>query len=370
MKLNLSYFITKHFPARQILIRQEGEVKVVELTTKKQCVMALSAFVCIASLASFGAYNFWQQNRLQLSSGDVVAENQQLRQQIAEAQQQQEQFIAKLSRLEQRQQLTQNVLASLPASLMPQQGIPFEASDTQSASENVDERLATLQQRQYDTFSLLDQAIAKREQLLGAAIARAGLPSTVMDELVAKSEEQVAQGGPLELLDTDEQDTESLSVVDKLLTLNQLESMLAQVPHMLPAADYYISSSFGLRKDPMNGRRAMHKGVDLAAWRNTEIFAPADGTVVRAGRNGGYGRFIEIEHANGFTTRFGHLNKIHVKRGDLVTKGEVIALMGSTGRSTATHLHYEVLHNNKHINPVKITKALTDVFKEQRYTEE
>ncbi|WP_462158794.1 peptidoglycan DD-metalloendopeptidase family protein [Pseudoalteromonas sp. GB56] len=369
MKRVKSYFITKLFPPRQLLIRQSGEVKVVELTTQKQCTVAAGALLCVASLATFGAYNFWQQSQLQVSSGDVVAENQALRLQLVQAQQKQEQFIAQLAKLEQRQQLTQNVLASLPPSLLPSQGVPFEAIDTQSDT-ILDERLVGLEQRQQDTFFLLDQAIAKREQMLAEAISRAGLPETVMAELVAKSEEQVAQGGPLEPLDADELDTETMSVVDKLLTLNQLESMLAQVPHMLPAADYYISSSFGIRKDPINGSRAMHKGVDLAAWRNTEIFAPADGTVVRAGRNGGYGRFIEIEHANGFTTRFGHLNKINVKRGDVVSKGEVIALMGSTGRSTATHLHYEVLHNNKHINPVKITKALTDVFKEQRYTEE
>ncbi|MFY8273085.1 M23 family metallopeptidase [Pseudoalteromonas sp. SSDWG2] len=369
MKRVKSYFVTKLFPARQLLIRQLGEVKVLELSTTKQCGFALGAFVCVASLAAFGGYNFWQQSQLQLSSGDVIAQNNELRLQLEQAQQRHEQFVAQLSKLEQRQQLTHNVLASLPASLMPQQGVPFEASDNQFDS-GVEQRLANLEQRQSNTFFVLDQAIEKREVMLSEAIARASLPQTLMEELVAKSAQQVAQGGPLEPLDADEQDLSSMSVVDKLLTLNQLENMLEQVPHMLPAADYYISSSFGLRKDPINGSRAMHKGVDLAAWRNTEIFAPADGTVVRAGRNGGYGRFIEIEHANGFTTRFGHLNKIKVKRGDMVSKGEVIALMGSTGRSTATHLHYEVLHNNKHINPVKITKALTDVFKEQRYTEE
>ena len=111
----------------------------------------------------------------------------------------------------------------------------------------------------------------------------------------------------------------------------------------------------------MNNRHAYHKGVDLAGWHKTEIFAPADGTVLRAGRNGGYGNFIELQHKNGFVTRFGHLNKINVKKGQTVTKNDVIGLMGSTGRSTGTHLHYEVLLNDKHVNPVKITKALSRV---------
>lgn len=367
MKLTPSYLVTKLFPAKQLLIRQHGEVKVVEMSTTKQCMFALGVLTCIGALASFGAYNFWQQTQLQHTSGDVLAENEQLKHELQQARLAQDELIVKLGHLEQRQQLTQSVLATLPASLMPEQGLPFEAIDVSDS--NIDTRVARLTQGHDNTFTLLDQVIAKREQALSEAIARAGLPQTVMDELLEKSEQAIAQGGPLELILDDQQTDTSMDVVDRLLTLNQLETMLAQVPHVLPAADYYISSSFGLRKDPMNGRRAMHKGVDLAAWRNTEIFAPAEGTVVRAGRNGGYGRFIEIEHANGFSTRFGHLNKIKVKRGDTVTKGQVIALMGSTGRSTATHLHYEVLHNNKHINPVKITKALTDVFKEQRYTE-
>ncbi|WP_462171063.1 M23 family metallopeptidase [Pseudoalteromonas xiamenensis] len=111
----------------------------------------------------------------------------------------------------------------------------------------------------------------------------------------------------------------------------------------------------------MTGQRAFHKGVDLAGWHKTRIFAPADGTVVRAGRNGGYGNFIELQHANGVKTRFGHLHTIKVEKGQQVTKQDVIALMGSTGRSTSTHLHYEVLHNDKHINPIKLTKALSSV---------
>ena len=82
---------------------------------------------------------------------------------------------------------------------------------------------------------------------------------------------------------------------------------------------------------------------------------------MRAGKNGGYGNFIELEHKNGLVTRFGHLNKIKVEKGQTIAKNEVIGLMGSTGRSTSTHLHYEVLLDGKHVNPLKITKALSRV---------
>ena len=100
----------------------------------------------------------------------------------------------------------------------------------------------------------------------------------------------------------------------------------------------------------------------MAGWRNTEIFVPAKGVVKRAGNNGGFGKFIEIQHDNGFVTRYGHLAKIMVKRGEHVQKDQVIGLMGSTGRSTSTHLHYEILHNKKHINPLKLTKAFENVL--------
>jgi len=173
----------------------------------------------------------------------------------------------------------------------------------------------------------------------------------------------IAQGGPFDVFDETNIPGHFLAIVDKLVALNNLENLLTELPNTLPlpAAKYYISSSFGLRKDPMNNRRAFHKGVDLAGWHKTEIFAPADAVVLRAGRNGGYGNFIELEHKNGLVTRFGHLNKIKVKKGQHIAKHDVIGLMGSTGRSTSTHLHYEVLVNGEQVNPLKITKALSRV---------
>ena len=190
----------------------------------------------------------------------------------------------------------------------------------------------------------------------------AGLESA-LEQHLALGAQTTAQGGPLDVFDETKIPGQFLAIVDKLLLLNNLENFLTELPNSLPlpAAKYYISSNFGLRKDPMNNRRAFHKGVDLAGWHKTEIFAPADARVLRAGKNGGYGNFIELEHKNGFVTRFGHLNKIKVKKGQTIAKNEVIGLMGSTGRSTSTHLHYEVLLDGKHVNPLKITKALSRV---------
>ncbi len=120
-----------------------------------------------------------------------------------------------------------------------------------------------------------------------------------------------------------------------------------------PIAKGWLSSYYGIRKDPFNGRPTMHKGVDFAGKENTAIIATASGVVTWASNRYGYGKLIEINHGEGLTTRYGHNKDILVSVGDVVNKGQTIARMGSTGRSTGPHVHYEILRNNKQINPIK-----------------
>lgn len=120
-----------------------------------------------------------------------------------------------------------------------------------------------------------------------------------------------------------------------------------------PILKGWLSSYFGVRKDPFNGRPAMHKGVDFAGKEDAPIIATAAGVVTWASERYGYGNLIEIDHGKGIKTRYGHNKKILVNVGDVVNKGQAIAKMGSTGRSTGPHVHYEILRNNKQIDPVK-----------------
>ena len=120
-----------------------------------------------------------------------------------------------------------------------------------------------------------------------------------------------------------------------------------------PISKGWLSSYFGVRKDPFNGRPAMHKGVDFAGKEDADIIATAAGVVSWSGARYGYGQLIEINHGEGLKTRYGHNKKILVKVGDVVNKGQVIARMGSTGRSTGPHVHYEILRNNTQIDPIK-----------------
>jgi len=120
-----------------------------------------------------------------------------------------------------------------------------------------------------------------------------------------------------------------------------------------PISKGWLSSYYGIRKDPFNGKPSMHKGIDFAGKEDGEIIATASGVVSWADDSYGYGLLIEINHGDGLKTRYGHNKKLLVNVGDVVGKGQVIARMGSTGRSTGPHVHYEILRNNKQINPIK-----------------
>jgi murein DD-endopeptidase MepM/ murein hydrolase activator NlpD len=131
------------------------------------------------------------------------------------------------------------------------------------------------------------------------------------------------------------------------------QQRLSSIPSINPVSyqDAWVSSSFGYRKDPINGNRNFHEGLDIVAPRRTPVIAPADGVVTFAGWHDGLGRSIELRHGYGYYTTYGHTDKIVVRRGDHVSRGDIIAFVGSSGRSTGPHLHYEVHFNGRRLNP-------------------
>ena len=122
-------------------------------------------------------------------------------------------------------------------------------------------------------------------------------------------------------------------------------------PSSMPVDNGYISSHFGFRRDPFTGRRRKHKGIDFAGKKGTFIRSVASGIVQYTGNEGGYGKVVEVDHGQGVISRYAHLSAIDVKRKQLVKKGQIIAKMGNTGRSTGPHLHLEVLKNGVHQDP-------------------
>ena len=137
--------------------------------------------------------------------------------------------------------------------------------------------------------------------------------------------------------------------------LRKLEENLniaAHTPAISPVRKIRITSRFGWRKDPFTGVRKPHKGLDFGAPRGTEVFATADGVIATCKRAPTFGKVIVIDHGYGYETAFGHLQSFKVKRGQKVTRGQLIGTVGNTGRSTAPHLHYEVRINNKQVDPM------------------
>ena len=132
--------------------------------------------------------------------------------------------------------------------------------------------------------------------------------------------------------------------------LEDQKSLLKSTPSIWPVKGW-LTSTFGYRSSPFTGRRELHQGLDIATRSGTPIIAPADGLVVFAGREGGFGNMIIIDHGYGITTRFGHCSSLEVKLGQKIQRGDVVARVGSTGRSTGPHVHYEVAVNGVSVNP-------------------
>lgn len=158
-------------------------------------------------------------------------------------------------------------------------------------------------------------------------------------------------GGPSDYKLTTTTSTGEETEIERRLTAIESKSS----PEFLPTIWAHlgkINNEFGFRRNPFGGRSyEFHSGMDIDGDRGDMVVAPANGTVVTAGWLGGYGRMIEIDHGNGLITRYGHLSKLEVSAGDLIQRGQLIGLVGSTGRSTGPHLHYELRLDSKPVNP-------------------
>jgi len=170
------------------------------------------------------------------------------------------------------------------------------------------------------------------------------LSSTGLDDFIAT----------LDTLDASLADrAQKLSVLETLLMDRSLRERL--MPSGRPIGKGWLSSKFGKRADPFTGKQEYHKGVDFAGKEGADVLAVGDGVVTWSSKRSGYGNLVEINHGNGYVTRYGHNKTNTVEVGETVKKGQQIAQIGSTGRSTGPHVHFEVLRNGKQVNPAKFT---------------
>lgn len=233
------------------------------------------------------------------------------------------------------------------------------------ATKNADENIEALSRRLAEL-----QAHVIRLDALGSRLTKVAK----LDEGEFDFDSRPAQGGP----ENADAPTDTIVVADFMESLNQLseqlenrsqqlgllETMLMSrqlddeiMPAGRPVQKGWLSSHYGIRNDPFTGRPEMHKGVDFAGKAGSNVVTVAAGVVTWAGSRWGYGNLVEINHGNGYATRYGHNSEVLVKVGDTVKKGDAIALMGSTGRSTGPHVHFEVWHDGRVVDPLQYIKT-------------
>jgi murein DD-endopeptidase MepM/ murein hydrolase activator NlpD len=225
------------------------------------------------------------------------------------------------------------------------------------------EPLLTIDARQRRFAMLLTRAVERRADKTAAAIRSFGLNPDTLARTAAR-----AQGGPFVPWrgQRDAMPKEFERLASALSRMEFLESSLMTIPSGRPTLAPMQSSSYGYRRDPFNGHAAFHAGIDFPGSHGQPILAAAAGKVSFVGQRSGYGNVVEVSHGNGLMTRYAHLSGFAARVGEQVDRGVMIARMGSTGRSTGDHLHFEVRLNGQPINPRRFLEARKDVLQVQQ----
>ncbi|HYN46419.1 MAG TPA: M23 family metallopeptidase [Allosphingosinicella sp.] len=245
------------------------------------------------------------------------------------------------------------------SALLPEEASPPSNPAARAMAQSFDE----VDQMQVAMVEQVRAATRTRYRATAASLRRIGINP-------ARLQQAVAMGGPYEPVPAtaDNADPRFRALFTSWRALDQLEQGVAGIPSAQPIqAGANFTSGYGIRSDPFRGRAAMHAGIDLAGPYGTPIYATADGTIGRSEWNsGGYGNLVEIDHGQGIQTRYGHLSRMIARPGQRVRRGELIGLMGSTGRSTGSHLHYEVRIDGRAVNPVPFMQPSQTLIALQR----
>ena len=385
--------ILERFPERQIYIRSGGEVKCLTLSTRKQvtAVAALAFLVlwCLATLLNllWGHNPLRSQNesfrlreaRLERALEDIRAREASIRAQLEE---ERASFASATEEFQEKHETLAQLLsgAGKADTVRPITAVEYAAGQVQMSpvvrdvtprqarrdalvTKAANNRSLSRDFRRLDETQNTFLVSAESDTLERIERSRAilGAADLDIDEVVKNG--PMGKGGPLvDVTDMPDADGEFgsriASIKARVAEADALDAAMSAVPLGYPVSgENWRTSNYGVRKDPFTGRPTFHEGLDFSARRMTDIVSTADGEITFVGRRGGYGKVVEIDHGHGFITRYAHLEKTFVKRGQRVEQGETIAGMGSTGRSTATHLHYEVHFQGRVYDPAKFLKA-------------
>jgi murein DD-endopeptidase MepM/ murein hydrolase activator NlpD len=226
-------------------------------------------------------------------------------------------------------------------------------SSINSKVKNLEQQLAVLEKRDNEVY----RSIFEANPLPDSARAKAIEQKKELDKVNIMGDDVLGKNIATQLNNLSARmafQMDSYGAIEKLI--NNQEAKLASLPAIQPVSNKQlnrIASGFGMRIDPVYGTPKMHKGLDFTAAQGTPIYATGDGIVINAeGAAGGYGNHVEINHGYGYQTLYGHMVRIKVRRGQRIKRGEIIGWVGSTGKSTGPHCHYEVKINGANVNPV------------------
>lgn len=355
---DLNTNLRRIFPERQLFYRVKGEVEFVTLTAQIQ----FGVFTFVLALGGWIAF----------TSFHYLAFDWMLEAQRQDAKQAWAAYLRTDAEREQTTAKNEDLNKNL-------RSLELSLAVVQVSQERIMSRVTTR------TATRIDR-VRRIVDMTGVGIDRFIKPVEEPTETLAESTQNTAvsaslsgQGGPFVAMAATmaSDDTEPAAPMAKQDTLNvkvaaldarmvewdKIEKLMESLPLAPPIDSYRLTSTFGPRKDPVNKRWAKHYGLDMANRRGEPVFSPAAGEVVFAGRNGRYGWLLEIDHGFGLRTRYGHLKKILVKKGEQVGFRQEIAKLGSSGRSTGPHLHYEIMVDGKPVDPAKFLTAGKYVFK-------
>lgn len=364
------------FPDREFFMRSEGQVRFIRISGQLQMRVAAvvagllvawfgtMAMVGISSLVSAWRHDDLLDREARVASAEnrVAAYRQNIGK-VADDLQRRQDFITKM---------VETHVGDLPVDAKAGETVSDSSAAARQTVDKISAAipeaapLARIEARQLAFVESLTRLADRRSAAAEAAMRKLGLNPARM---LAALDDEHAMGGPLERLSTAADgslDPRFRRLGLSLARMDALRQGLESIPQALPASFQYISSGFGYRTDPIDGGAAFHPGLDFKGPIGAPIYAAARGRVSFVGQRSGYGNCIEIDHGNGMITRYAHMSAFRTRIGTLVTAGTPIGAIGSTGRSTGPHLHFEVRINDQPVNPRPFLEAAPHVLEEAR----
>ncbi|MFM7350261.1 MAG: M23 family metallopeptidase [Erythrobacter sp.] len=351
-------------------MRADGQVRFIRISGKLQMRVAAGAMALVGLWLLALAVMAWGQYRARSDLASFVEE----KARVATASERLKAYGGNLDKvvddLQQRQQFLEEMSRMIPEDMVKEGAASGTVSDSSAEADATVKKVSALIPQAKGLAEIEARQLAYAERLTRFADARArraeaAIRKLNLDPTFLSRQAQQAMGGPFEAIaGADDPRFERLGL--SLARMAVLERALDGIPQVVPASIQSITSGFGYRRDPFNGSAAMHAGIDFKGPIGSPVFAAADGRVSFVGQKSGYGNLVEITHGNGMLTRYAHLSRFGVKVGQQVSAGTTIAGLGSTGRSTGPHLHFEVRINDRAVNPRPFLEAAPDVLKEVR----